>query len=272
MKIAGVQMDVKLGNVEHNVARISDFTEEAAVKGARLIVFPECASTGYCFESFEEAATFAEPIPGPTVETTLTVCQQHQVFVVLGMLEKVGEKVFNSCVCVGPNGLVGQYRKVHLPELGVDHFTTPGDRPFAVQTADDFRIGMSICYDVSFPEVSRALALAGADILVLPTNWPPGAEPTAAHVVNARASENKVYFIAVNRVGFERGFGFIGMSKICNVHGNTLAASNHMDEAIIYAEIDPAEARDKRIVRVPGKHAIDRFADRRPEMYGSLLD
>ena len=84
--------------------------------------------------------------------------------------------------------------------------------------------------------------------------------------------KNKVFFIAVDRVGLERGFQFIGKSKICDVHGNTLEFADHTKEAIVYAEIDPAEARDKRIERVPGKHAIDRFADRRPDLYGPILD
>jgi predicted amidohydrolase len=173
---------------------------------------------------------------------------------------------------MGPSGLIGTYRKVHLPALGVDHFTTPGDRPFAVHAVGEANIGMNICYDASFPEASRVMALDGADLIVLPTNWPPGAEPTADYVINARASENKVFFIAVNRVGMERGFGFIGKSKICDVHGNNLAMADHTRETIIYADIDPHDARNKRIERVPGKHSIDRFADRRPEMYGRLLD
>jgi predicted amidohydrolase len=114
------------------------------------------------------------------------------------------------------------------------------------------------------------MALDGADLLVLPTNWPPGAECTADFVINTRALENKVYYLAVNRVGSERGFTFIGKSKICDTNGNTLAVAEHTRETTLYAEIDVAESRKKRIVRVPDKHIIDRFADRRPEMYGRL--
>jgi predicted amidohydrolase len=272
MKIAGVQMDVELGNIKHNLNRIAAFTSEAAEQGAELIVFPECVSTGYCFESLEEANSYAEAIPGSSIERVHAICSEHQVHVVFGLLERAGENLFNACACMGPSGLIGTYRKVHLPALGVDHFTTPGDRPFAVHAVGEANIGMNICYDASFPEASRVMALDGADLIVLPTNWPPGAEPTADYVINARASENKVFFIAVNRVGMERGFGFIGKSKICDVHGNNLAMADHTRETIIYADIDPHDARNKRIERVPGKHSIDRFADRRPEMYGRLLD
>ena len=120
---------------------------------------------------------------------------------------------------------------------------------------------MSICYDGAFPEPSRAMALEGADLIVLPTNWPPGAECTADFVINTRAMENHVYYAAVNRVGDERGFRFIGKSKICGPSGDVLAIANHADETILYAEIDQALARRKRIIRVPGKHEIDRFAE-----------
>ena len=174
-------------------------------------------------------------------------------------------------VLVGPKGVIGSYRKVHLPYLGIDMFTSFGDRPFDVHAAGDVKIGMQICYDASFPEASRCQALLGADLIVLPTNWPPGAECMANWAVNTRALENAVYFAAVNRVGTERGFPFIGRSRICDPSGNTLAESTGTGEEILYAEIDPARARRKHIIRVPGKHEIDRLADRRPEMYGPLI-
>ena len=272
VKIAGVQMDVSLGRIDRNLACMSERVSEAVSQGAELVVFPECATTGYCFESLEEASEFAEPVPGPTLQAVGQICQQHQTLVVYGFLEQEGGRVFNACACVGPHGLLASYRKIHLPFLGVDRFTTPGDRQFEVQDVGPLKIGMNICYDTSFPETARVLSLAGADLIVLPTNWPPGAETTAQYVINARAVENKVYCMAVNRVGLERGFQFIGYSRICDVHGNTLTEAAHQDEAILYAEIDPAEARDKRIERVPGKHAIHRFDDRRPEMYGRLVE
>jgi predicted amidohydrolase len=115
------------------------------------------------------------------------------------------------------------------------------------------------------------MALLGADLIVLPTNWPPGAECVASHVINTRAMENAVYFLAVNRVGTERGFEFIGGSRICAPDGSTLASADHREEVILYAEIDPSRARQKTTVRKPGEHAIDRMADRRPEMYAELL-
>ena len=173
---------------------------------------------------------------------------------------------------VGPGGVVGTYRKVHLPWLGVDRFVSHGDRPFEILEVEGVRIGMLICYDGGFPEAVRCLALAGADLIVLPTNWPPGAEQLAEYTGNSRALENSVYFLAANRVGSERGYNFIGWSRICDPSGRTLATANHTNPCVIRAEIDTERSRRKRIVRVPGEHIIDRLADRRPEMYGLLCE
>ena len=179
--------------------------------------------------------------------------------------------LYNAAALVGPDGFVAGYRKAHLPCLGIDRFTTPGDRPFAVHDLGGLRVGLTICYDGSFPEASRVLALLGADLILLPTNWPPEAERTARLLVPARAMENRVYYAAVNRVGTERGFRFIGLSRVADVTGDLLAASESDEETILYAEIDPARARQKRIVNVPGEYEVDRLKDRRPDLYGPLV-
>jgi len=190
--------------------------------------------------------------------------------------------MFNAAVHVGAEGVIASYRKVHLPYLGVDRFLDFGDRPFAVHVVNSspaaqssraaLRIGLNICYDSGFPESSRVLALAGADLVILPTNWPNGAETLAEHAIATRALENAIYYAAVNRVGEERGFRFIGRSRICDPSGKTLAVGSEADEEILYAEIDIEQARTKTIVRVPGKHLVDRVADRRPEFYVSLAE
>lgn len=270
MQISGIQTDVLLGDRAANLAVMQAAIESEVAAGSRLIVFPECFITGYCFESKAEAQQLAEPLSGPSVEFAAQLCERHRCFTVFGLLEAAGDDVFNTAVLVGPQGLVGSYRKVHLPFLGVDRFTAYGDRPFEVFEADGLRIGMLICYDGGFPEASRVLALQGADIILLPTNWPPGAEYMSSFSINSRAMENGIYFMAVNRVGSERGFSFIGRSRICDPVGATMDSADHTDAAVVRAEIDIQAARQKRIVRVPGKHIIDRFADRRPEMYGTL--
>lgn len=270
-KIAGAQIDIQFGDKAANLRRMQEALEETSRAGARLTVFPECALPGYCFDGLEEAMPLAEPIPGPGVQAIAELAARHRQFVIFGLLERDGDRIFNACALVGPDGLVGSYRKAHLPYLGVDRFTTRGDRPFEVFDAAGLKIGMNICYDGAFPEAARALALAGADLIVLPTNWPPGAECTADFVINTRAMENNVYYMAVNRVGTERGFTFIGKSKICDPSGCTMAEAPHANPTILYATIDPARARRKKIIRVPNKHEIHRFDDRRPDLYGPLV-
>src|SRR5262249_49825589 len=155
------------------------------------------------------------------------------------------------------------------PFMGVDRFTTPGDRPFAVHDLGGLRVGMNICYDGSFPESARVLTVLGADLVVLPTNWPTGAR-TPVQLGAARALATHTYYAAVNRVGEERGFTFIGQSRVIDPAGELLAEAGE-GAGIIVAEIDPQEARHKRVVKIPGEHEIDRVGHRRPEMYGPLM-
>jgi predicted amidohydrolase len=266
-RIAGVQMEPKFGEVARNREAIVERLAEAAEDGARLVVFPECALTGYGFDSRDEAKGCAETVDGPSQTLITAACRRFGVYAVYGFLEADGDRLYNACLLTGPGGLVAGYRKVHLPFLGVDRFVDPGDRPFAVHDAGGVNVGMHICYDGSFPETARTLTLLGADLLVLPTNWPTHSECAAEHMIATRAMENVVYMMAVNRVGEERGFRYIGRSSIAATTGQILAAASPDREEILYAEIDPAKARQKRLIRVPGKHEIDRIADRRPSFY-----
>src|SRR5262245_6724823 len=270
MKIAIAQIDITFADRERNLARMFQVLQGTAAQGAKLTVFPEAALTGYCFDSLEEARPHAEPIPGPSTKRMTGVCRELGVFAVYGLLEADGERIFNACALVGPDGVVGSYRKIHLPYLGVDRFTTPGDRPFAVHEAAGVRVGMHICYDGGFPESARVMTLLGADVVVLPTNWPPGSEFMAGCAANTRAMENNIYYAACDRVGDERGFQFIGLSKICDPSGRALAEAAHDREEILYADIDVAKARQKKIVRVPKLHEIDCIRDRRPEFYSPI--
>jgi 5-aminopentanamidase len=269
-KIAAVQMDFAFADKAKNLETIRSRLREAQENGAQLVIFPECALAGYCYESKEEAWPHAESIPGPSTQILAKDCADLDVWAVVGLLEKAGDRLFNACTLIGPAGVVANYRKVHLPFLGVDRFTTPGDQPFAVHDLGGLRVGMNICYDGSFPETARCLMLLGADLIVLPTNWPAGAISTAKTLIPARALENHVYYAAVNRIGVERGFDFIGMSRILGCTGEFLAVSENDEPTILYADIDPAKARDKHRVFMPGKYELHRLKDRRPEMYGPI--
>lgn len=269
-KLAAVQMNVHFADKARNLLYLRQAIREAASQQVQLIVFPECSLTGYVFEDKASALELAEPVPGPsTVELSL-LCREYGIYVIYGLLEREHDHVYNACVLLGPDGVVASYRKVHLPFVGVDRFATPGDRPFTVHELPGLRLGMHICYDGGFPESARVMALLGADLIVLPTNWPAAAMCSAQCVPVCRALENHVYFAAVNRVGEEGGFRFIGWSRIVAPTGETLAAAEHDRETILYAEIEPKLARQKHRVIVPGRHEINRIADRRPQFYSLI--
>ncbi|MFC2025492.1 carbon-nitrogen hydrolase family protein [Chloroflexota bacterium] len=270
VKIAAVQMAPKIMGNSVNLDKILLETRNTAKNGADLVVFPECALTGYIFASREEAIPFMETIPGPSTDRLVACCQELGVHVSVGLLEIDADRCFNAAILIGSQGLIGKYRKNHLPFLGIDRFLDYGDKPFQVYGTPIGNIGLHICYDCNFPESARVMTLLGADILALPTNWAEGREKIANYVVNARAFENKVHLVAVNRVGKERGSRFIGGSKIVNASGDTLVQASSDDEEIIYAEVSLAEARQKRTVIKTGEFETDFINDRRPELYGEI--
>jgi predicted amidohydrolase len=270
-KIAAVQTNPKLMSPGENLKGIMDAAREAAENQAKLIVFPECALTGYIFHSREEALPYAEAIPGPSTEELSSLCKELKVYIIFGLLEKEGDKLFNAAAFIGPEGLIGKYRKNHLPFMGIDRFVDRGDRAFEVYRTPIGNIGIEICYDIIFPENSRVMTLKGADILVIPTNFPQGrGEMITEHVVTTRAIENRVYVVTANRIGNERGNGFSGMSKIVSGSWDTLALASPDKEEIIYAEVDLEVARQKRDIIMPGQHETDFIKDRRPELYSEI--
>ena len=270
-KIACVQMDVEIGKVEANRARIIERLQEAAGRGAQIVVFPEAALTGYCFESLDEAKPFAEPIDGESAGQIAAACRQANAHAVVGFIEQDGGACYNAAMVIAPEGVVGSYRKVHMPYLGMDRFLTPGDREFRAFDTAPGRIGVNICYDINFPEGPRALKLDGAELYLLPTNWPTGAWRTPKFMLNARAQENHYAVAACNRVGIERGWRFIGQSKIVDCMGDVLAEASEDQEEIIVAEIELQESNNNKIVNVKGSYELDRLADRRPEFYKRVV-
>jgi predicted amidohydrolase len=270
-KIAAVQTNPKLMSPGENLEGIINAAREAEANRAKLIVFPECALTGYIFHSREEALPYAETIPGPSTEKLSSLCKELQVYAIFGLLEKEGDKLFNAAAFIGPEGLIGKYRKNHLPFMGIDRFVDRGDKPFEVYQTPIGNVGIEICYDIMFPENSRVMVLKGADILAVPTNFPQGrGEMITEHVVTTRAIENRVYVVTANRIGNERGNGFSGMSKIVSGSWDTLALASPDKEEIIYAEVDLDVVRRKRDIIMPGQHETDFIKDRRPELYGEI--
>lgn len=276
MLLACVQTDIRLGDVTSNLNTVLTAIDAAAERRADLVVFPECMLTGYGFNTRQEAIPHGRSLEDPLFGAIAERLAKHRQFATLGFLELApgsseGEpRLFNAAALIGPRGVVGHYRKIHLPHLGVDRFVDRGDLPYRVLQAGEARVGLAICYDSSFPEPIRVLALEGADIIALGTNWPNAAVRTADIVPPARSMENHLFFVAANRIGSERGFDFCGRSSIFGPDGVELARTSGAEPTILYAEVDLAQARNKRIERTPGAHVIDRFADRCPSFYRGL--
>ena len=142
---------------KENLKKCFESIEVASKEGAKLIVFPECSLTGYCFTSLEEAMVMAETIPGPSVNALASLCEKLELYTVVGILEREDDKCFNSIVLLGPDGIIGKYRKLHLPFLGVDRFITHGNLPLKVFDTAVGKIGMNICFDSRFPEPARIM-------------------------------------------------------------------------------------------------------------------
>src|SRR6266567_6650803 len=270
MRVAVAQIDPKLAEKERNLDACLARLDEAVAQGASLLVLPECAIPGYMYESAEEALAYAEEIPGPSTEALAEACRRLDVYAVCGLLERDGDLLRNAAVLVGPDGLVGTYRKTHLPFLGVDRFVVPGDE-LRVYDTPLGRIGIEICYDLRFPEVTRTLALKGADMVAHPTNFPMAAKIQTELITVARAAENRIYLLTANRCGKERWGEFCGWSQIVDPFGKRLAEAGETEEALLVAEIDVEKARDKDYV-VPGEYELYLFGDRRPELYGALVE
>ena len=269
LRACGVQLSPQRGDLEANTGQVEAAISAAADEGARLVVFPEATLTGYVFHDREAAAAAAIEAGGPELLAIAGACRSSDAWCVVGAIEREEERLHNSLFLVGPAGPVGSYRKIHTLCLGVDRFTTPGREPPPVFDLPIGRIGLNICYDGSFPETARALKLAGAQLIVLPTNWP------NLHLkreqVQIRAYENHVNYLAVNRVGGEQGVEFRGGSTAADPDGNLLAEGGE-DPCRMHVTFDLPAADRNRVVRAEGEYEYDYIADRRPDVYGRLTE
>lgn len=270
LTVATVQLEPEFGNVAANLDRALTHIAVAAHTGARLIVLPELTNTGYVFASREEAFALAEPISeGVTCSALIATARSLGVHIIVGLAERMGCQLFNTAAVIGPQGLIGLYRKVHL--WGDENVVfEPGDLGFPVFHTPIGRLAAMICYDGWFPESYRSCALAGADIVCVPTNWFPSPQqiedqpPIATTLCMAGAHCNGVVVAAANRVGVERGQRFTGQSLIVDHTGWPLAGPGSPNrEEILYAELDFEAGRRGRC----WSPFNDPLRDRRPEAY-----
>lgn len=269
MLLAVVQNNPKIGKINYNIDKVISIVDEANKKGAELILFPEAALTGYCYKSKEEAFTY---IPDNLIELATerisSVCRGS--IVLIGLLEKRKNDLYNSAIAISSSGLISCYSKTHLPFLGADRFVTKSNS-FAgnLINISGRKIGILICYELRFPEVARILALQGAQLICDLSNLPIGAESNIDFIGRTRAIENKAFFALCNRCGTERGVTFIGRSQILSPNGDILASASDNEE-ILYAKIDISLAIDKSLIKIPGEYELHLFKDRRPELYTIL--
>ncbi len=272
--VACIQMEPVVGDKRANVDKSLRLIEQAAAKGAQLLVLPELANSGYMFADRAEAFGLAEEIPGDETTTAwIDAARRHGLHIVAGIAERAGSALYNSAVIIGPSGHVGTFRKVHLWNAE-NLFFEPGDLGFPVFKTAIGRIGAAICYDGWFPETFRLQALQGADIVCVPTNWVPipGQEPGRPAMANilhqAAAHSNSMFIACADRVGTERGQPFEGQSVIVSPTGWFAAGPASRDrEEIICARVNLSDARRKR-----NWNAFNQvLRDRRIDVYGEML-
>jgi predicted amidohydrolase len=256
------QTNLRLGDVDYNIDQTSKLLETASESNVDVLVLPELANSGYCFDTMEEAKKTSENIPRGPYSRLLRKWSKSGGFVLAGMLEREYDILFNSAAAFANGKFFGVYRKVHL--YGDENtWFQPGNKEPPVFDFEDFRIGVLICFEWMFPEMVRILALQGAQIILHPTNSGSAFWRTA---MRTRSVENRVFTASSNRIGKERWFPFSGGSQITNPRGKRLLKMKRDESGVGWVDIEPNDADDKMISDV--NHLLD---GRKISVYGRLL-
>jgi predicted amidohydrolase len=267
-RVAAIQYDPTLGEKEKNISDLLRLVEVAARHEARLIVLPEMATTGYCWESRAEIAPHVEAIPGPTTERFQALARAYGCYIALSLpeIDPATGVYYDSMALIGPETIIGSYRKIHS-YISEPRWARDGDLGMPVWETPLGRLAGLICMDAEYFEAARIPALHHADVLLFPTNWLEEKSPSSSWI--ARAFENGVYFIAANRYGLERGVQFSGGSCILNPDGSI---QSYLDqgEGIVYGEVDLAACRVKNWGPSTEEPDGNRLEDRRPGEYITL--
>lgn len=270
LRVAAVQMLPALGDPMANRQRAERLAREAAARGAGLIVFPECAATGYTLPgegglTLEQHRQWAEPVPGPSVDHFAGLAAELQAHLVWGLHERRGDRFLNTAALLAPDGaLRGTYSKVHINRYERPMGWTNGDT-FRVwecrQQGVPFQLGIMICFDREVPEAARCLAVLGADVIAIPQATSCSCDiPIHRDQLRVRAYENECFIVMANWAGPERK----GHSMIIDFYGEVLALGSR-DEEILIADLDLAALAEHRAGEIYGRH------HRQPAAYGPLL-
>lgn len=247
MRIAALQMHAIAGDGEANIERIAAAAADAAACGAKLLILPELAVTGYGAGQ-AAFARLASPATGDVATRLSAIARDNKLAIVAGFAEQEGTRTYNSALFTDGIGTNAVYRKSHLYGDYERSAFKPAAPTSVMVELGGVRLGMLICYDVEFPENVRRLALAGADLVVVPTALPKGASGTfiANHMIQVRAFENQVFVAYINHCGEDDHFTYAGLSRIAAPDGKLLAEGPCEGETLLFAEIRPEDYAKSR--------------------------
>lgn len=259
LKIACAQIDLVLGDKKANLEKTSKFASIASTKGADIICYPEYLTTGYAYEKIDK---LAEPIPGPSTYKLQSIAKENGIYIVASLIEALENKFYNTALLISSEGkLLGKYGKVHLFYTEPNYFQHGNE--YVTFDTKFGKIGLMICYDAIFPEVARVLALEGAEIIFMPANWP---EPFVSQwllATSARALDNQIWVVAVNRVGTDGTFTYFGKSRIVDPYGNPASECSNNNEELVAAKIEPKKSEEF-------KNIVNFLQDRQTKTYARV--
>ncbi|MDH5447510.1 MAG: carbon-nitrogen hydrolase family protein [Candidatus Bathyarchaeota archaeon] len=267
-KTALVQFPCKIGNKQHNINKIAKYAKQAKKQKADIIIFPEMSLTGYTTRDL--TYELAEEIPGPSTKKIGKIAKKENLYIIYGMPER-SEKgkaiLYNTAALTGPEGYVGKYRKMHLPTHSVfeekRYFRLGYQTP--VFETNIGKLGIIICYDIFFPEITRALRLQGAKIIICISASPAVRKKFFETLTTARAIENTCFLAYVNLVGIENGLQFWGGSRLISPSGTIITQSRYNEEDISFGNVNYEDLR-------PIEAFVPTLRDLRPELYVTLKE
>lgn len=267
-KVALAQIRCKQGDKAENIKKIERNVIQAKKQGAELIIFPELSLTGYTLR--DRVYELAETIPGCSIGILEKIAKSARVHLVAGipeLSEKTRATIYNTAVLIGPSGSIGKYRKMYLPTHSVfeeKRYFRPGYQTAAFDT-ELGKIGLMICYDVFFPEVSRLTRLKGAQLIVCISASPAVRRTFFETLTAARAIENTAFLAYVNLVGIEDGLQFWGGSRLIGPNGKAIVKAKYDEEDLVVGEVDYADIN-------PVETFVPTLRDLRPEFFDKLKE
>lgn len=260
MAVSSIQFSPSLGNIENNLDRISALVARAKKDGARLVVLPEVCDIGYHLDTISR---LSEAFPNRSTRRLSSIAKDNDVIMVAGLAERRGDGLYNAAVVLSPEGkIVNKYYKTHLcpfPSLNEPEVFKAGSA-IGVTEVEGIKLGITICYDIRFPEIYRKLALGGAQIIVHPAAFPRGRIDQLEVCLRARAIENQLFAVMANNCGTIGGAEFGGRSMIIGPAGDIKAKAPETEETVITAALDLSEMETLRKEKPV-------LSKRRPELY-----